>query len=94
MLLFQGGQVVEQYSEIVRRIYDLGRVAKLILYDVGSLTYVFVNDPTKICVVPIMRKYYSDISAIVPIMNLQAFRTKRVSHPDAKLSCFNRKKNV
>ena len=35
--------------------------------NVGSLTYVCVNDPTRICIVPITRKYYSDMLIIVPI---------------------------
>ena len=28
---------------------------------------MFVNDPTGICIVPIMRKYYSDALIVVPI---------------------------
>ena len=37
--------------------------------NIGSLTHVFVNDPTKMCIIPITRKYYSDTFAIVPIIN-------------------------
>ena len=59
---------VKQRNQIVRSIYDLGRVVKLFFRkNVGSLTHVFVNDPTKMCIVPIMQKYYSDTLAIVPI---------------------------
>ena len=61
------GLSVKQRDQIVRRTYDLGRVVKLIYNDVGSLIYVFVNDPTGICIVPIMRKYYSDSLIVVPI---------------------------
>ena len=63
------GQVFKQRSEIVRHIYDLGRVVKLILKNVGSLTYVCVNDLTRICIVPTTRKYCSDVLIVVPINN-------------------------
>ena len=38
---------VKQRSQIVRRIYDLGRVVKLLFRKIiGSLTHLLVNDPT------------------------------------------------
>ena len=41
--------------------------------NVGSLTHVFVSDPARMCIVPITWKYYSDMLAIVPIINKKAF---------------------
>lgn len=32
---------------------------------VGSLTDVCVNEPVRVCVIPIERKYYSDTIAVV-----------------------------
>ena len=34
---------------------------------------MFVNDPARMCIVPITWKYYSDMLAIVPIMSKKLF---------------------